>query len=125
MPTLASRPKPVVLVVEDEAILRTLAAEMVAEAGYAVLEAQNADEAVRILESNAKVRIVFTDIDMPGTMDGLKLAAAVRGRWPPIEIILTSGHHRVDESQLPERCVFVPKPYELNRLAAALRTFAE
>jgi DNA-binding LytR/AlgR family response regulator len=70
------------------------------------------------------VRIVFTDIDMPGLMDGLKLAAFVRRRWPPIEIIVTSGNHRVSEGEFPERGVFLPKPYTRERVVAELLRFA-
>ena len=116
--------KVVVLIVEDEPIIRMLAADMVEEAGFEVLEAGNADEAVRILESRLDVRIVFTDIDMPGSMDGLKLAAAVRRRWPPIEIVLTSGHRSISASELPERSVFFPKPYGHGLVVAALRQLA-
>ena len=124
MPNLASFAKIAVLIVEDEPFLRMSAADTIADAGFEVLEAENADEAVRILESRLDIRIVFTDVDMPGSMDGLKLAAAVRGRWPPIEIIVTSGHRSVKESELPERSLFMPKPYEFNRLVEALRRMA-
>jgi CheY-like chemotaxis protein len=116
--------KVVVLVVEDEPIIRMWAVGIVEEAGFDVLEAGNADEAIHILESHPDVRIVFTDFDIPGSMDGLKLAAAIRGRWPPIEIILTSGHHTVSPSELPERSVFIPKPYEPGRVVATLRQLA-
>ena len=124
MATAPPSAKIVVLIVEDEPIQRMFAADAVADAGFEVLEAENADEAVRILESRSDVRIVFTDIDMPGSMDGLKLAAAVRGRWPPIEIILTSGHHSVATGDLPNLSVFIPKPYEPNRVVATLRQLA-
>jgi len=116
--------KAVVLVVEDEPLVRMLVAGTVEEAGFDVLEAGNADEAVRILESRPDVRIVFTDIDMPGSMDGLKLAAAIRGRWPPIEIVLTSGHRYVAAIELPERSVFIPKPYKGDRVVETLRQLA-
>jgi CheY-like chemotaxis protein len=124
MANLPNPNKVVVLFVEDEPLLRMCAVEVAKEAGFDVLEASNADEAVRILESRLDVRIVFTDIDMPGSMDGLKLAAAVRGRWPPIEIILTSGYRNVTASELPERCVFIPKPYEPDRVVTMLRQLA-
>jgi len=116
--------KVVVLIVEDKPIIRMLAADVVEEAGFEVLEAENADEAVCILESRPDVRIVFTDIDMPGSMNGLKLAAAVRRRWPPIEIVLTSGHRSVSATELPERSVFFPKPYGLGLVVATLRRLA-
>jgi CheY-like chemotaxis protein len=71
--------KAVVLVVEDELLLRLNAAQMMEDAGYEVIEASNADEAIQILESRTDIRIVFTDINMPGSMDGIKLANAVHG----------------------------------------------
>ena len=83
--------RPCVLVVEDEIFCRFHAVDLVEAAGYRAIEASNADEAIAILEARKDIRIVFTDIDMPGSMDGLKLARAIRDRWPPIELILTSG----------------------------------
>jgi CheY-like chemotaxis protein len=74
-----------VLVVEDEALLRLMAVTVVEDAGFKPIEASNADEAVRILESRNDIRIVFTDINMPESMDGMKLAACIRDRWPPVE----------------------------------------
>lgn len=117
--------RPVVLVVEDEPLLRMMAADLVEEAGFDVIEAADADEAVRVLESGANIRIVFTDIDMPGSMDGLLLAAAIRDRWPPIDIILTSGHVHVNEVALPHGSVFFSKPYDHQRLATTLHSFVE
>jgi CheY-like chemotaxis protein len=81
----------VVLVVEDEPLLRMMAVEVVEEVGFVALEAGNADEAVALLESRSDIALLFTDINMPGSMDGLKLAHAVRGRWPPIKILLVSA----------------------------------
>ncbi|HVI80617.1 MAG TPA: response regulator, partial [Candidatus Acidoferrum sp.] len=81
-----------VLVVEDEAFIRMDVVDVLRAAGFEVLEATNAEEAIQMLECNSDVRLVFTDIDMPGSMNGLKLAAAVRNRWPPVRIIATSGH---------------------------------
>jgi len=94
---------------------------MIADAGYDVVEAGNADEAIAILEARADIHIVFTDIQMPGSMDGLKLARAIRGRWPPIKIVTTSGHANVAESDLPEGGRFLPKPYSPHQLAGVLR----
>jgi CheY-like chemotaxis protein len=113
-----------VLVVEDEPFLLMLAIDIVEEAGYETLGARNAEEAIRLLETDTAIRIVFTDIDMPGAMDGLKLAAAVRGRWPPISIIVTSGHMHVDAADLPERTRFFSKPYKSNEIADALHAMA-
>jgi CheY-like chemotaxis protein len=79
------------LVVEDETFVRMDVVEMLRVAGFDVLEAANADEAIGMLERSTDIRLVVTDIDMPGSMNGLKLAAAVRDRWPPVSIIATSG----------------------------------
>ena len=113
--------RPVILVVEDEFLLRMDAAEMVAAAGFAVVEAANADEAIEILETRSDIAVVFTDIQMPGTMDGLRLARAVRGRWPPIKIVATSGHLTVAETDLPEGGRFLPKPYRAVDVTCVLR----
>jgi CheY-like chemotaxis protein len=112
-----------VLVVEDELFSRIHAVNLVEEAGYEAIEARNADEAIRILEARKDIRIVFTDIDMPGSIDGLKLAYAIRKRWPPIELILTSGHFTLSDADLPERGRFFPKPYAGEELIGALRHF--
>jgi CheY-like chemotaxis protein len=112
--------RPVVLVVEDEALLRMNAVEMVEAAGFEVLEAANADEAILILENRFDITVVFTDIQMPGSMDGLKLAAAVRGRWPPIKIVATSGHIEVSEQDLPEGGRFLSKPYSSHQISGLL-----
>ena len=117
-------PRPNVLVVEDEFFSRLHAVNLVEEAGYRAIEASNADEAIAILESRKDIRIVFTDIDMPGSMDGLKLARAVRDRWPPIELILTSGHFDVPEDKIPERGLFFSKPYRDQEIVSALKKFA-
>ncbi len=109
MSTVAKRP--IVLIVEDEFLLRMSAVAMIEDAGFEVLEAGNADEAITMLESRSDIRLVFTDIQMPGSMDGLKLAAAVKGRWPPIKIIATSGRHLIRDSDLPEGALFLSKPY--------------
>ena len=92
-------------------------------AGYRAIEASNADEAIAILEARKDIRIVFTDIEMPGSMDGLKLARAIRDRWPPIELILTSGYVDVPENDIPERGLFFSKPYRDQEIVAALQKF--
>jgi CheY-like chemotaxis protein len=103
--------RPIVLVVEDDHLLRLDATDMVESAGFEVIEAANADEAISILESRNDIAVVFTDVQMPGSMDGLKLARAVRGRWPPIKIVTTSGLRIIEETDLPEGGRFLPKPY--------------
>jgi CheY-like chemotaxis protein len=113
--------RPVVLIVEDEFLLRMDAVDMIAAAGFEVVEAANADEAIEILESRPDITVVFTDIQMPGSMDGLKLARAVRGRWPPIKIIATSGQVHIGETDLPEGGRFLPKPYSSEQVTGVLR----
>src|SRR6202167_5682962 len=99
--------RPVVLVVEDDFLIRMGAVEMIEVAEFDVVEAANADEAMKILEVRLDIAVVFTDIQMPGSMDGLKLAAAIRGRWPPIKIITTSGRYFIREGDLPEGALFL------------------
>jgi CheY-like chemotaxis protein len=110
-----------VLVVEDETLIRMEAVDMVAAAGFEVVLAANADEAIEILEARGDIAVVFTDIQMPGSMDGLKLARAVRGRWPPIKIVATSGQLHVSEADLPEGGRFLPKPYRPRDVTGVLR----
>ncbi|MET0219908.1 MAG: response regulator [Tardiphaga sp.] len=114
--------QPVVLVVEDDELLRMCAVEMIEEAGFLVTEAPNADEAMRLLESRRDICIIFTDIDMPGSMNGLKLAHAVARRWPPIRIVATSGQCRIVEGDLPDGGRFIAKPYRPHQV---LGTFKE
>jgi DNA-binding NtrC family response regulator len=116
--------KTIVLVVEDEPLLLLMAGTMVEDAGLEPLYAGNADEAVAILETRADIGIVFTDVDMPGSMDGIKLAAAIRDRWPPISIIVVSGHTSVALSELPEGARFFGKPYDEQHVVETLIAMA-
>jgi CheY-like chemotaxis protein len=111
----------VVLVVEDDLFIRLNAVAMIADAGFHVVEAGNADEAIAVLEMRSDIHVVFTDIQMPGTMDGLKLARFVRTRWPPIHIIATSGLVQVGEMDLPIGGRFFGKPYSSDQITNALR----
>ena len=111
------------LVVEDDFLNRLHAVNLVEDAGYTAVEAANADEAITILEARKDIRIVFTDVDMPGSMDGLKLAHAIRKRWPPIELILTSGHLDLSDTDIPERGGFFSKPYLDKEIISALHDF--
>jgi CheY-like chemotaxis protein len=120
----SAAPRPVVLIVEDDTLLRLSGAEMIADAGYDVLEAGNADQAIAILEARPDIRIVFTDIQMPGSMDGLKLAWFVRDRWPPIKLVVTSGRVAVAEGELPSGGLFIGKPYTAPRIAEVLASLA-
>lgn len=101
----------VVLIVEDEPFVRLTGADLLAEAGFEVLEAGNADEAMRILEATPEVRVVFSDVEMPGSLDGLGLARNICQRWPSIGIVLTSGH-RIRAETIPRDGKFLAKPYD-------------
>lgn len=113
--------RPIVLIVEDEFLIRMDAVDVIRTAGFDALEAANADEAIAILEERPEIRVVFTDIQMPGSMDGVKLAAAIRGRWPPIKIVATSGMVRLSSDDLPSGSRFLPKPYSASEIVGALR----
>jgi two-component system, response regulator PdtaR len=112
---------PIVLVVEDKATHRLEAVSMIEHAGYEALEAGSADDALSILESRPGVDVVFTDVRMAGDMDGLKLAAAVRARWPSIAVVTTSGAVEIGDDQLPAGCLFLPKPYSAEQMIGTIQ----
>src|SRR5580692_6899315 len=112
----------VVLVVEDEMLLRMRAVDMVEDAGYTSVEAVDADEAVAILESRSDIALLFTDIQMPGGMDGLGLAHAVHERWPPIKIILVSGRLQPASVDIPADSRFFGKPLEAKEMIAEMQS---
>lgn len=108
-----------VLVVDDDLLIQDITREELEEAGYQVIVASNADEAVAILEARQDIHLVVTDVEMPGSMDGLKLAAAIRDRWPPVHIIVTSG--KLHPLTLPTNTLFIPKPHGRDAVVAAIR----
>ncbi|QND46052.1 response regulator (plasmid) [Rhizobium lusitanum] len=112
--------KAVILVVEDSALIRMGAVDLVQSAGYEALEASNAEEAIRILESRSDIDLVFTDVEMPGTMDGIKLSHYIRNRWPPVKLMVASGRAILQESSLPEGSQFFSKPYSDHAIADAM-----
>lgn len=116
--------KKIILVVEDEPVLRMAAVDMIESANFEAIAAANADEAIAILKERTDIRIVFTDIDMRGGMDGIALAAFIRHRWPPIEIVMASGHIRPAMEQMPERSRFFSKPYKDSDVIAAFEALA-
>ena len=117
MPTAA---KHVVLVVEDEALILLNTVDDLKNAGFQVLEAANADVALRRLREHSDITHLFSDIDLPGALDGLRLAALVQERWPRVHIILTSGHMLPQKFDLPPNAKFFPKPYRLADIRASI-----
>lgn len=115
----------VILVIEDEPVLRLEIVDMLEDDGFEVVVATNVDNAIQILENRLDIRIVYIDLDMPRGVDGVKIAAAIRDRWPPIEIVLTAS--RVDGArvQLPVRSKFFPKPINRTSVIRTMRAFAE
>jgi len=111
-----------ILIVEDSGLIRLDAVEMAEREGFLVFEAGNADDAIAILEAHPEIRLVFTDIEMPGSMDGLKLARYVSLRWPPIRLIIASGKVPRELAELPEGGLFFSKPYRHQDIAGAMRT---
>jgi len=112
---------PSVLIVEDEMLLRMRAVDIVEDAGFNPVEAVNADDALAILESRSDIELLFTDIQMPGTMDGLKLAYAVRERWPQIKIILVSGQLTLTDADKPADSRFYGKPLAVKAMVAEMQ----
>ncbi len=105
-----------VLLVEDEALIRVIGTDALEEAGYDVLEAGSADEALEILEAYNEVLVLFTDIRMPGSLNGLELARIVHERWPKMKLLLTSGDTWPSENEIPDDGRFLPKPYRVETL---------
>jgi two-component sensor histidine kinase/ActR/RegA family two-component response regulator len=119
--SVPSEPLANVLVVEDEMVLRMRAVDIVEDAGFAAVEAVNADEALSILESRSDISLLLSDIQMPGSMDGLKLAHAVHERWPSIKIILVSGQVKLSDTDKPADSRFFGKPLEGKQMIAELQ----
>jgi two-component system, response regulator PdtaR len=109
-------PKPLILVVDDEELLRLHAADLLEEHGFRVVEARNAAAALNVLETRDDVRLLFTDIQMPGTLDGMDLAREVHQRWPNVLLVITSGQKKPTEEEIPDHGRFVAKPYRAREL---------
>lgn len=110
-----------VLVVEDEAIIRMSAVSLVEDEGFRVFEAASADEAMVILEAHPGIRLIFTDIQMAGSMDGLQLIAYARRRWPPLQFIVVSGEKSPTALEMPEGSRFFSKPYDVAQITGTLQ----
>jgi CheY-like chemotaxis protein len=114
---------PTILVVEDEPLLSLNISEALRDKGYEAIAVTNADDAIKVLESRDDIHTIFTDINMPGSMDGLKLAAAVRDRWPPVNIIVTTGMKAPRRDEMPASSLFIAKPYRNTEVIEAVRSF--
>lgn len=113
---MAKRKSPEVLVVEDQFPTRMVAADAIADMGLCVREAGDADEALQEMADHPDIGVLFTEIQMPGLMNGLGLAEQVHRDWPDVELIVTSGGQKVEDSDLPDNGTFLSKPYQTNRL---------
>ena len=120
MPSCPHVPPSVVLVVEDEGLVRMIAVDMLQDEGYTVLEVATADDAWPLLEDRSDIGVLFTDVNMPGHMDGLTLATRVAERWPHIRLIVTSGRCGLSTHELPDNGQFVQKPYRHSDLVSAI-----
>ena len=114
----------VVLLVEDDDFIREIVAEFLAESGHAVIQVADASQALEILRESAhKVDLLFTDVRMPGRIDGMQLAELVTAAWPEVKVLIASGHIRPSQAEIPVRSRFMPKPYtcsDMNRMIEAL-----
>lgn len=113
-----------ILIVEDEALVRFDLADFFTHADWRVFEAENADEAIAILDGHKEIRVVLTDVQMPGSIDGVKLAHYVRDRFPPTVLFVVSGNAPIPSSQLPARATFLPKPFDPHRLLRQIESLA-
>jgi len=115
---------PVVLLVEDEPLVRMLGADVLSDAGFIVVEAVDAHEALEQLEAHPEVRVLFTDVKMPGEIDGLDLARLVHAQRPDVGLVIASGHVRLGAGEIPDSGRFVPKPYRPSELVEVIRAAA-
>jgi two-component system, response regulator PdtaR len=116
---------PTILVVDDEGLVRQMSADELSDAGYRVLEAANSQEAIAILESGAGVAVLFTDVNMPGALDGLDLARLVHERWPKVRLLVTSGGAKMGPADVPDNGRFIAKPYSLQRMCSVVDELVE
>lgn len=122
--TVNTRKPPAVLIVEDEPLIRMDAIDIVEDAGFRTYEAASADAALLVMERVDDIAILFTDVDMPGSMNGLELAAHVRNTRPSVKILITSGIFNVDQSPLPNGSVVIQKPYAMGHVTRKLQEIA-
>ena len=113
----------VIVVVEDEPLLSLDISDALSAKGHEVIAVPNADDAIKVLEFRNDIHTIFTDIDLPGSTDGLELAAAVRDRWPPVHIIVTTGKGAPQRDEMPANSIFIAKPYHNAEVLEAVRSF--
>jgi CheY-like chemotaxis protein len=123
--SVPDKEKRTILVVEDELLVRLVGADALSDAGYEVIEAESAAEALHTLENASEVHLLFTDIRMPGGMNGLQLADEVHRRWPGIKILITSGDTFPKKSRIPDDGHFLPKPYGIDVLQREVESLFE
>lgn len=119
----AAKPSTVVLIVEDEPLILLAAVQVIEDLGYGVLQATNADEAISLLEAHPEITIVFTDIQMAGSMDGIALSHWAASRWPPLRFIIASGGLSPKAHEMPAAAVFIAKPYKASAIDEAIKGF--
>ncbi len=119
---MAASDQPAVLVVEDEPFIRFVAVDVLAETGLPLFEAGDADEALAVLDAHPEIKLLFTDINMPGDMDGLRLAECVHESRPNVRLVVTSGKNRLSDADIPDDGTFLPKPYGSRQLLEAVRS---
>jgi DNA-binding NtrC family response regulator len=123
MSVLTNIPTPVVIfVVEDEPLLRFAALDLVEMAGFDASPAADATDAVKIFGSRDDIRVVMPDVDMPRGVDGIRLAAIIRDRWPPTKVIIVSGHVKYPGNKIPVGTVFLSKPYREAQISETIQT---
>ena len=113
-----------ILIVEDEALVRFDLVDFFTLAGWRVFEADHAEAAIAIRDSHKEIRVVLTDVQMPGSMDGVKRAHYVRERFPPTVLFVVSGNAPIPQSELPARTTFLPKPFDPHRLLRQIEGMA-
>lgn len=122
--TAASPPSPVVLLVEDEPLVRAMSQDLLEDAGFEVVTAEDADQALGVLHERRDIDVMMTDINMPGRHDGLALARVVRHRWPCVGTLLVSGRMLPADAALPQDSVFVMKPFDSNTIVHRIRNLS-
>lgn len=113
-----------ILIVEDEAFIRVDLVDFFTDAGFRVFEAEDADAAIVVMDTEPSIRIVLTDVQMPGSMDGIRLAHHVRDRYPPTLLVVASGAVRPSAADLPADTLFFAKPFNPHAVLTAIREAA-